>query len=49
MRKAQALQEQENLTNTVLLVFCSCGFAPETLEFFQEHHIAYSEDERWLG
>ncbi len=48
-RKAQALQGQEHLTKVVLFVFCSAGFAPETLEYFNEHHIAYSNDERWLG
>ncbi len=49
LRKAQALQEQEHLTKTVLFVFCSAGFAPETLEYFKAHRIAYSEDARWLG
>jgi hypothetical protein len=49
VQKAQALQEQEHLTKTVLFVFCSAGFMPETLEYFKEHGIAYSDDERWLG
>ncbi len=47
--KAQTLQEQEHLTRTVLFVFCLAGFAPETLDYFNEHRIAYSDDERWLG
>ncbi len=49
MKKAQALREQESLTDTVLFVFCSCGFAQETLDLFTEHGIAYSDDDRWLG
>ncbi len=49
IRKAQVLQEQERLTKVVLFVFCSAGFAPETLGFFHEQGIAYSDDERWLG
>ncbi len=49
LRKAQALQEQEHLTKTVLFVFCSAGFAPETLDYFKKQGIAYSEDECWLG
>ncbi|MCP4401371.1 MAG: hypothetical protein GY801_29240 [bacterium] len=49
LRKAQVLQKQEQLTKTVLFVLCSAGFAPETLDYFNEHRIAYSDDERWLG
>ncbi len=48
-QKAQALQEQEELTKAVLFVLCSAGFAPETLDYFNIHGIAYSNDERWLG
>ncbi len=49
VQKAQALQEQEHLTRTILFVFCSAGFAPETINYFNEHDIAYSDDVRWLG
>jgi hypothetical protein len=48
-RKAQALQEQEGLTHAVLFVFCSQGFTQDALDYFAQHNIAYSDDERWLG
>ena len=49
LRKAQTLQNQEHLTKTALFVLCSAGFAPDTLDYFDKHGIAYSDDERWLG
>jgi hypothetical protein len=47
--KAQALQEEEGLTRAVLFVFCSQGFTLDALDYFAEHGIAYSDDERCLG
>jgi hypothetical protein len=49
VQKAQGLQSREHLTKAVLFVFCSQGFIAETVDYFQEHGIAYSADERWLG
>ncbi|MCP4403059.1 MAG: hypothetical protein GY801_37855 [bacterium] len=48
VRKAQTLQEREQIEKAVLFVFSRNGFAKEALTYFQEHDIAYSDDERWL-
>ncbi len=48
LEKAQAVIELEHLARVALFVFCRAGFEAETLAFFEEHAIAWSEDSRWL-
>ena len=47
-RKAQTLQEREQIEKAVLFVFSRKGFTKDALAFFQERDIAYSDDEDWL-
>ena len=49
VHKAQTLQEREQIDKAVLFVFSRHGFTQDALTYFQEHGIAYSDDERWLG
>ena len=49
VQKAQTLQEREQVEKAVLFVFSRHGFTRDALAYFQEHGIAYSDDERWLG
>ncbi len=49
VKKAQTLQEREQIQKAVLFVFSRKGFTKDALAYFQEHGIAYSDDERWLG
>ncbi len=49
VQKAQTLQEREQIEKAVLFVFSRKGFTKDALDFFREHAIAYSDDERWLG
>lgn len=49
VRKAKILQEREQIEKAVLFVFSRKGFTQDALAYFQEHGIAYSDDERWLG
>lgn len=48
VEKKQTLQELEQISHAIGFVFSRNGFTQESLEFFQEHQIAWSEDERWL-
>ena len=49
IKKAQTLQEREQVEKAVLFVFSRHGFTLDALAYFREHGIAYSDDERWLG
>ena len=49
VKKAGILQEREQVAKAVLFVFSRKGFTRDVLEYFREHGIAYSDDERWLG
>lgn len=49
VRKAQILQEREQVEKAVLFVFSRKGFTRDSLAYFQEYGIAWSDDERWLG
>lgn len=49
VRKARTLQEMECVERAVLFVFSRKGFTDDALAFFREHHIAWSDDEGWLG
>jgi hypothetical protein len=49
LRKVQALQELEQVDKAVAFVFSRRGFTRDALAYFREHHIAWSDDERWLG
>jgi len=49
VRKAQTLREYEQIDKAVLFVFSRQGFAQDALSYFQEHSLAWSDDERWLG
>lgn len=49
VRKATILQEREQIDHAALFVFSRNGFTQDALAYFQEHGIAYSDDERWLG
>ncbi|MCP4404455.1 MAG: hypothetical protein GY801_45030 [bacterium] len=48
VRKAQTLQEREQIEKAVSFVFSRNGFTKEALTYFRERGIAYSDDERWL-
>ncbi|MCP4396382.1 MAG: hypothetical protein GY801_03590, partial [bacterium] len=48
VRKAMTLREREGIEKAVLFVFSRKGFTKETLAYFRERDIAYSDDERWL-
>lgn len=49
VRKAREVQEREQISRAELFVFSLKGFTKDALEYFQEHGIAYSDDDRWLG
>ena len=49
VQKAQTLQEREQIEKALLFVFSRQGFTKDALAYFQEHGIAWSDDERWLG
>jgi len=49
VQKAQTLQEREQVEKAVLFVFSRKGFTRNALAYFQEHGIAWSDDDRWLG
>ncbi len=48
MEKAQELQKLEQVEKVMLFVFCLAGFHEETLAFFREQGIAWSDDARWI-
>ncbi len=48
VQKADEVQACESLPRFVLFVFSLKGFKQDVPEYFQEHGIAYSDDERWL-
>lgn len=49
LQKVEALREIEQVEKFVVFVFSRSGFTADTLNFFQTHKIAWSDDERWLG
>ena len=49
VQKARELQELEQVEKAILFVFSRKGFTANALAYFQEHGIAWSDDERWLG
>ena len=49
LEKMATLQELEQVTDALGFVFSRSGFTRDALKFFQEHQIAWSDDERWLG
>ena len=49
VQKARTLQEREHVEKALLFVFSRKGFTRDALAYFQEHNIAWSDDERWLG
>jgi hypothetical protein len=46
--KMATLKEIEQLTDALGFVYSRGGFTTPALEILREHHIAYSDDERWL-
>jgi hypothetical protein len=42
------LQELEQVTEALGFVFSRSGFTQDAIACLQEHHIAWSDDERWL-
>ncbi|MDY0091065.1 MAG: hypothetical protein RBT80_00015 [Candidatus Vecturithrix sp.] len=46
VRKARIVQEREQIKKTVFFVLSRNGFTQDALAYFQEHGIAYSDDER---
>jgi len=48
-QKARILQEREGVEKAVLFVFSRHGFTRDALTYLREHHIAWSDDEGWLG
>jgi hypothetical protein len=44
----ETLRALEQITNAMGFVFSGYGSTQNALAFFQEHQIAYSDDERWL-
>jgi predicted transcriptional regulator len=49
LKKANQLIELENVGKSVLFVICVGGFRPDSIEFFKEHGMAWSEDVTWLN
>jgi len=49
LAKAEKLAELEKIPQTVLCVFSFGGFYINTLKFFEDHNIAWSDDSRWLA
>lgn len=49
VQKAHTLRTYEPVGKAVLFVFSRKGFTSDALAYFQAQHIAYSDDERWLG
>ena len=49
LAKAEKVQELEQIRQAVLCVFSFGGFYKNTIAFFQNHNIAYSDDSRWLA
>lgn len=42
------LKETEDIEKTVGFVFSIEGFTVDALEYFKDHQIVWSDDERWL-
>ncbi|MCP4692886.1 MAG: hypothetical protein GY859_32890, partial [Desulfobacterales bacterium] len=49
LKKMAELKEKEAIEKVVGFVFSRLGFTRGALDFFKEHRIAWSDDERWLG
>ncbi len=48
LKKMEELKEKEGIEKAVGFVFSLKGFTAEALEYFKDHQIAWSDDERWL-
>ncbi len=48
VKKAVELRELEQVGKALLFVFCRAGFPEQTLEFFRQNEIAWSEDVCWM-
>ncbi len=49
LKKMEELKEMEKIEKAVGFVFSPKGFTRDALQFFKEHRIAWSDDERWMG
>ncbi|MCP4395831.1 MAG: hypothetical protein GY801_00765 [bacterium] len=49
LQKACEVRKREQISKTVLFIFSLKGFKHGVTDYFREHGIAYSEDDRWLG
>ncbi len=49
LKKMEELKEMEKIEKAVGFVFSPKGFTGGALQFFKEHRIAWSDDERWMG
>ena len=48
LKKMKSLQEMEQITEAIGFVFSRSGFTTPALTILHDHHIAYSDDDRWL-
>ncbi len=48
LTKMETLKELEQVTDAIGFVFSRNGFSQPALAVLQQHHIAYSDDARWL-
>ncbi len=49
VKKADTLKRWEEVERAVLFVFSRHGFTSDAIDYFEQHQIAYSDDEGWLG
>lgn len=49
LHTVEEVTTREGLTNVVPVVFSLTGFTQEALNYFRDHGVAWSEDNRWLG
>ncbi|MCP4692097.1 MAG: hypothetical protein GY859_28890 [Desulfobacterales bacterium] len=49
LKKMDELKEKEGIEKAVGFVFSPRGFTGDAMQFFKDHGIAWSDDERWMG
>jgi hypothetical protein len=49
LEKAKAVKNLEKITKVLYFVFSSSGFYQNTMAFFKDHSIAWSDDPRFLN
>ena len=48
LKKMETLKDMEQIADAIGFVYSRSGFTTPALTMLKDHHIAYSDDERWL-